>query len=131
MDMWIKAIACGIVAIILGLVLPSDRKEVKLLLGIIACCAIATVALVYLQPVLELVNQVKNMGDLNDEMIGILWKAVGIGVLSEISGMICNDMGNAALGKMIHFVGASAILWLAIPLFQEFIKLIEGVLERL
>ena len=131
MDMFIKAAACGIAALILGTILPSDRKEVKMMLSIVACCAIAAVALAYLQPVLELVDHVKNIGNLNDEMIEILWKCVGVGIVSEISGMICKDMGNGTLEKMMYFAGRSAILWLTIPLFQEFMKLIEDVLSRL
>ncbi len=131
MDMLIKAVACSLVALILGSILPSDRKEVKMLLGIVACCAVAFIGLVYLQPVMELVEQVKSLGKVNDEMIEILWKTVGVGIITEISGMVCKDMGNGTLEKMMHFLGIAAILWLTIPLFQEFIKLIEDVLERL
>ena len=61
-------------------------------------------------------------------LIAILLKAVGIGILSEITCMICTDSGNAALGKVIQFLTSAVILWLCIPLFTQLIELIEGVL---
>lgn len=131
MDVLLKSIACGFVALILGSVLPSDRKEVKMILGVIACCVVAFAALMYLQPVLALIEQVKNLGKINDDMIDILWKSVGVGIVTEISGIVCKDMGIESLERMIQFAGITAILWLMVPLFHEFIKLIEHILERL
>jgi hypothetical protein len=64
-------------------------------------------------------------------MIEILWKTVGVGVLTEIAGLICKDFGNGTMDKMIQLVGSAAILWLTIPLFQKFMDLIENVLERM
>lgn len=131
MDILLKAIAGGFVALILGTVLPPDRKEVKLILGLIACCAIAVAAISYLRPVVVLIEQMKSLGKINDEMIEILWKSVGIGVISEISSTVCKDMGNGSLERIIQFAGMATILWMMVPLFHEFIKLIENILERL
>lgn len=131
MDLLLKVVSCGIVTLILSLVLPADRKDIKAVLGVVACCIIATSALAYIQPIVELVERVKTASHLNTEMIGILWKAVGIGVLTEIAGSICKDFGNGTLEKMMQLVGSAAVLWLTIPLFQEFMKLIEEVLERM
>jgi stage III sporulation protein AD len=131
MDILLKAIAGGFVALILGTVLPPDRKEVKLILGLIALCAIAVAAISYLRPVVVLIEQMKSLGKINDEMIDILWKSVGIGVISEISSTVCKDMGNGSLERIIQFAGMATILWMMVPLFHEFIKLIENILERL
>lgn len=131
MDLLIKAVLCGIVALILGLILPADRKEIKAMLGVVACCIMAASVMVYIEPIAALVEQVKSISNLNTEMIDILWKAVGIGILAEIAGLICKDFGNGTLEKMMQLMGSAAILWLTIPLFQQFINLIEDVLERM
>jgi len=131
MDLIVKIISCGMVTLILGMIVPADRKEIRALLAVTACCIIATSTVIYLRPIAELVEQVNSVSKLNSEMIGILWKTVGIGVVTEIAGLICKDFENGTLEKMMQFVGSAAILWLMIPLFQEFIKLIEDVLERM
>ena len=131
MDLVIKVISCGMVTLILSMVVPADRKEIRAVLGVTACCVIAASTMIYLQPIAELVEQVNSVSRLNSEMIGILWKTVGIGAVTEIAGLICKDFANGTLEKMMQFVGSAAILWLMIPLFQEFIKLIEDVLERM
>ncbi len=131
MELLLKSIICGIATLILTLVIPSGRKEVKMLLGIVGCCMVAAAAASYLQPLVEFVRQVEKMGSLNSQMIDILWKVVGVGILSEIASLICKDMDNSSLAKMIQFISTASVFWLTIPLFQEFIRLIEDVLERL
>ena len=131
MDLLIKAVACGLVALILSVILPSDRKEFRVMICVAACCAMATAVISYLRPILDVIDQLEHMGNLNSQMICILWKVVGVGLICELIGMICRDMDNGTLAKMVHLVSDVAILWLTIPLFQEFINLIENVLERL
>lgn len=131
MELLLKSVICGIVTLILTLVIPSDRKEVKVVLGVVACCAVTAAAVTYLRPLVEFVRQVEKMGNLNSQMIDVLWKVVGVGILSEIASLICKDMGNSSLAKTIQFISTASVFWLTIPLFQEFVGLIEDVLERL
>ena len=126
-----KAVACGLIAAILSNMMPADRKEYSLLVGFAACCAVGIGAASYLQPVLELMNRLTVLGNLNTQILTIMLKVVGVGVLLEFSTLVCNELGNGALGKMIHLMGISVILWLTIPLFDEFTELIENVLGRI
>ena len=131
MDLLIKVISCATVTLILGLIIPADRKEIKVVIGVVACSMIAATAIAYIEPLVDFVEQVKSVSNLSSEMIKILWKTVGVGVLTEIAGLICKDFGNGTMDKMIQLVGSAAILWLTIPLFQNFMDLIENVLERM
>lgn len=131
MDVLIKAVICGFIAVILSNMMPADRKEYSLLVGVAACCIIGISAVSYMQPVLDLMNRLTALGNLNTQMITIMVKVVGVGVLLEISTLVCEELGNGALGKMIHLLGVAAIFWMTIPLFDEFTELIESVLERI
>lgn len=126
-----KIISCGIVSLIMGSILPADRKDIKVVLGVIACCVIASSAFAFLQPIAELLDQVNDISKLNTQTIGILWKVVGIGLITEIASLISKDFGNGTMERMMQFVGNAAILWLTIPLFHTFLELIEDVLERM
>lgn len=128
MDIFIKAVAGVLVAAIVTLILAKQGKDFSVLLVICVCCMVTVTALGYLQKIMDFLNLLQIKGNLNKDLIAILLKSVGIGVLSEITGMICTDSGNAALGKVIQFLSASVILWLCIPLFTQLLELIESVL---
>lgn len=90
---------------------------------------VAGIAATFLRPVLELLGQLQAMGNLNSELTGILIRAAGIGLVSELACMICTDSGNASLGKTVQLLGSAAVLYLAIPVFRGLIELIQGILE--
>lgn len=94
-----------------------------------AGCALAGLILLhFLEPVMDFVHQLQTLGDLNGDMLHILLKAAGTGLVAEIAGMICTDSGNASLGKTIQLLGAAVILWLSIPIFQMLIDLMSRIL---
>lgn len=125
----IKAI-CGIlIAVILSQILAKQGKDFSLLLIIVVCCMVMTAATVFIEPVLDFFQRLQTLGQLNNDLIKILLKAVGIGVLTEMTVMICTDMGNSAMGKSLQLLATVTVLWLSIPIFEELLQLLESVLE--
>ena len=66
-----------------------------------------------------------------EEAVSILLKAAGIGLLSELAGLLCADAGENALGKVLQILSNAAILWLSLPLFRQIIGLIGEVLAKI
>ena len=124
---------CGLVltAVVLILTLGSRGKEFGLLLGLGVCCLGVTAAMYYLTPVLDLVDTLEDLGQLDGNLIGIVLKIAGIGMISEIAALICADTGNAALGKTLQLLGSAVILWLSIPLFTMLTELLQTILGAL
>ena len=75
--------------------------------------------------------QLQTLGDLQPQWLSIMLKSVGIGLIVEIGGLICNDAGNSAMGKTLQVLGAAAVLWLSIPLINSLISLLEQILGGL
>ena len=128
MDMIIKAIAGILIASVLYQTVSKQGNDVSLLLIIVVCCMVVSEALTYFRPIISFIDKLQNIGQLNEEMIGILMKAVGIGILTEVTSLICADMGNAALGKSLQILAIATILWISLPLFNKLLDLIETVL---
>ena len=128
---FLQAAAGVLVASVLGLTLAKQNKEMTTLLTIAVCCMVVVAALGFLQPVLELLRQLESIGNLNTEMVQILFKVVGIALVSEIASMICADAGNASLGKALQMLGSMVVLWLSIPAFQALLSLIQQILGDL
>ena len=129
MDVFLKVVAGVFIALTLYLVLQKQGKEISLVLTIIVCCMIVIASIRFLQPVMDFFADLEEMGRLDGDMLKVLVKAVGIGVLSEITTLICTDAGNNALGKTLQMVASAVIAWISIPLFTKLLSLMEGLLE--
>ncbi len=129
MDNVIKACAGALVALVIGLVLTRQGKDVALMLTITVCCMLLTIAVEHLTPVISFLNRLQEVGDLDESLISVLLKAIGVGFVGEITSLICLDAGNSAMGKTIHILTACGILYLSLPLFESLLDLIEEVLS--
>lgn len=131
MALFWKATAGVLLAVVLGLTLGKQEKDLSILLTMAVCCMAAMIAISYLEPVLDFLRELEALGDLQGDMLGILLKAVGIGLVAEIAGMVCNDAGNSSLGKTIQMLGSAVILYLSIPIFSALLTLIREILGEL
>ena len=126
MGLYWKAVAAVLLAVVL--IWTLRRQEMGVLLGMAVCAMVMAVAMAYLGPVLELVETLQELGGLDGELTSILLKSVGIGLVTEIAGLICADSGNASLGKALQLLGTVAILWLSVPLFTSLLELIQEMM---
>ena len=120
-----------LLAVILVLALKSYCKEIGTILAITICCLTGLTALRYLQPVLEFLKKLEDLGGLDDVMIEILMKSTGIGIITEIANLVCKDAGNESMGKSMQLLGTAVILYLSLPLFQTLIELLQKILGEL
>lgn len=128
MGIFFKAAAAALISSILTLVLNKQEKDMGLMVTMAACSMGMVILASYLEPVLDFFRQLQAVGDLNGDMLSTLLKAVGIGLVAEIAGLVCTDAGNASLGKTMQLLGAAVILWLSIPVFQMLLDLMTQIL---
>ncbi len=130
MDAVLKVICGALIAVILGLALRQQGKDIALLMSVAVCCMVIAVGVSYLSPVVEFVRQLNENTGTDPELLRILLKSVGIALVAEIAGLICTDAGNAALAKTIQILATSVILWLALPLMSALLELIQKMMEE-
>lgn len=131
MNAFLQGAAAVLLTVILGLALGKQGKEAALLLTLAVCCMVCCLAVSYLRPVVDFIHQLQAVGQLNDEMLEILLKVVGIGLIGEIASLICSDAGNAALGKALQLLSAAVILWLSLPLLTQLLELVQNILRKI
>ncbi len=128
MDRFLQVVAGVMLAVILGITLSKQGKDWTVLLTLAVCAMVMAVTAEFLQPVLDFVEELRLLGNVDAEILKTLLKAVGIGVLAELAGLICQDSGNAALGKGVQILAAVTVLWLSLPLMQALIELVQTVM---
>lgn len=131
MDHYFKIIAAVLVTSVLSLVLSKQGKDISVLLVLLVCCTVAVIAMQYLQGVVDFFRELQNLTELDSELLQILLKVVGIGMLGELATMICTDAGNTALGKALQMLTGILVLWLSLPLLRTLLSLISGILGEL
>lgn len=131
MDLFLKAVAAALITAVIGLVLAKQGKDMLILLTLAACAMIATIAFTYLKSVISFLRRLTEISKLDTELLAVLLKTVGIGLIGELAGLICADAGNAALEKSIQILTTAVILWLSIPLFESLLDLVQAILGAL
>lgn len=131
MDSFVKIVALSLITVILCLVLSRQNKDVALILSIAACVMAACVGFSYLRPVLDFFDNLSDFTQLDPNMLSVLLKASGVGILGELTALLCADAGNAAIGKTVQLVSVMVILWISLPLYEGLLELIQRVMEGL
>ena len=129
MELYLKAIAGALIGLLLCLTLGNRGKETSLLLALLVCAMILAVGMSYLGAVIRFFTRLQDVIGLDNALLSILLKAIGVGLIGEIAGMICSDSGQTALGKGVQILTAAVILWIALPLYTQILDIIEELLK--
>lgn len=124
MEQYFKGAAGILLAAVLGLALQKQEKDLSAVLTAAVIAMAAVLMLRLLEPVLELLRQLEQVGNLRSDALELLLKAAGIGLTAEVAGLVCADAGNAALAKMLRLLGTAAILCLSVPMFTALLEYI-------
>ncbi len=128
MDIFLKAVGGVIVTLIIYIVLSKQNKDMSTVLTVAVCSIVAIAALNTLSPIIEFIEKLQALGKIDNSFLKIIFRAVGIGILSEITTLICNDAGNGAMGKALQLLGGAVVICISVPLFQKLIELIEELI---
>ena len=131
MELFLKTAAGAVLAMVLILTVGKREKDIALVLGIAVCCMTGLVALGLLGPVVDLLYRMVEMAGLQEYGLGVLLKAVGIGLVSELVASLCADGGNSSLGRQVQLLGSVVILSLSVPLLETLLDLIGDLLGEL
>ena len=130
-EVFVKVSAGVLITAILSLVIAGQSKDISLLLTIFVCCISLLSVASYLKPVLDLAQKLVDIGNLNNGYLQILFKVVGIGLISQVSGLICQDSGNQTLVKVLQIVTTMVLLCMCMPLLEEILMLVQKILGEL
>lgn len=128
MDTVLRTIAGVMLALILGITLSKQGKDMTVVLTVAVCCMVVTVAISFLDPVVDFFSLLRSVGDLDSDIMGIILKCTGISLIAEIAGLICSDSGFGAMGKAIKILAMAAVLWLSLPLMTSLVEMLQSVM---
>lgn len=128
MNVFLKAVAGVLTAVILWLSVNKENKGISVLLTLAVCIMVFSVCAYFIQPIVEFIHKLEALGEIDEALLSVILKVVGIGLLTEICTAICKDSGNESMGKSLHILSTVAVIWLSIPVFERLITLLDKIL---
>ena len=115
----------GLVAVVL---LRGMRAEYAAFAGIITGILLLFTVLAQFSSVMDLVEEMTEKTGFS-LYFEVILKAMGLGMLAEVTADICRDNGATAIASKVEFGGKMAILSLSLPILRKLIDLIAEFLS--
>ena len=128
MDSYFQAAGAVILGIFLAKTLSEWNKSWATILSMSVCILVLLSGIRYLEPVLDFLRELETLGNLQGDMMKILLKTSGVGIITEITALLCADSGNTSLGQSLRILSSAVILWLSLPIFRGLLVLIQDIL---
>lgn len=128
MDEFLKIAGLAIIAGLLCMVVRPYTPILSGLLSLGACTLILLLAVSFMTPVLELLQLLREMTGMTRAVTAPLYKSVGIGILTQISGAICEDAGEKTLSKAVEIGGTILSIYVTLPLLSALLSILQEAL---
>lgn len=125
METLFQICALAVAAAVICVLIRQQNAAMSLLLSLMAAVMIVIVSLRFFQPILDVLQQLRTMSNLDQEVTKPMMKVVGIGMVSQIADDICTDAGERALGKAVELGGTMLSLYSALPLLTAVLSLLQ------
>lgn len=124
-----KIAIIGICIASVALTIKNVKPEMALLVSIAAAILILLLTITPLSQIAGFISTITSAMPISHEIFSVLFKAVGIGIVSQLASEICFDAGERAIASKILLAGRISILAVSIPLYVEILKIISGLLK--
>lgn len=123
----IRIAGISLAALIMGMFLRRHNKTVSLLLIMFACAAIFFESITSLSDIVASLNELASgMGEISS-YLKIMFKVLGIALITQIISDICRDSGESALAGQTEMAAKILIVTLILPLLQAVVEVITGL----
>ena len=113
----------GIVIALIAQMLKRYNPELAMAISLCAGIFIALLVVAQLVSVIGEVESIFNQTGLSSHYSVILLKALGICFLAQFASDACRDVGETSLAGKIELAGRTAVVALALPLFQSVLNI--------
>lgn len=124
-----RIIGVAFVTAVAAIVLKSSKPELSFAVTVTGVIIILIFVADMLQNTVNIIASIAGMTGIENGLIKILLKIVGIGYLTEFSAGLLNDFGSNAVADKVTLAGKLTILVLSLPVIESVLGLIRGFLE--
>lgn len=124
-----RIIGVGFVTAIAAVLLKSTKPELSFAVTVTGIIVILLFVADMLKSTVSVIAAIASLTGVENGLIKILLKIVGVGYLTEFGAGILNDFGSNAVADKIVLGGKLTVLVLSIPVIESVLKLLISFLE--
>lgn len=124
----IQIIGVAFVTAVAAIVLKTTKPELAFAVTVTGVIVILTFVIELLEGTVSVLSEIASITGVENGLIKILLKIVGIGYLTEFSAGVLQDFGSSAVADKVVLGGKLTILVVSLPIFQAVLTLVKGFL---
>ena len=125
----IKIIGVAFVTAITALLLKSTKPELSFAVTVTGIIVILLFIIDALKSTLQIFSAISQLTGIDNGLIKILLKIVGVGYITEFGAGILNDFGSSSVADKVTLGGKIAIVVLSFPVIENLLALVKGFLS--
>jgi stage III sporulation protein AD len=126
--MLIKIIGVAFITAITAVLLKQSKPELALSITVAGIIVILLLLMDSLKDTIVIMGGLAQTSGVENGLIKILLKIVGVGYVAEFSAGILSDFGAQAIADKVILGGKIVIVIISLPIFQALLNLVSGFL---
>ena len=127
----IKIIGVGFVTAITSLILKATKPELSFAVTMAGVIIILMFIVDALSGTIAVFASIANMSGVENGLIKLLLKIVGVGYIVEFGAGILQDFGAQSIADKVSLAGKITIVMLSLPILESLLSLMKGFLEMI
>ena len=127
----IKIIGVGFVTAITSLILKATKPELSFAVTMAGVIIILLFIVDALSGTIAVFASIANMSGVENGLIKLLLKIVGVGYIVEFGAGILQDFGAQSIADKVSLAGKITIVMLSLPILESLLSLMKGFLEMI
>ena len=124
----VKICFFAILCTVVGVVIKHLKPEFSPFVRIAGSVAVSTLAISIILPIVTYITSLFEGSSLG-EYSGIVIKALGIALLTQICADICRDSGEGSAASGVELMGRLEILLLCLPMLENILSTVREVMS--
>ena len=126
--MLIKIIGIAFITAITAVLLKQSKPELALSITVAGIIVILLLLMDSLKDTIVIMGGLAQTSGVENGLIKILLKIVGVGYVAEFSAGLLSDFGAQAIADKVLLGGKIVIVIISLPIFQALLNLVSGFL---
>lgn len=124
----LKISGFAIVSVVIIVLIKQEKKEIGVVISIVAAVLVAAYAILKLDDVVNLIYSLTTKAGINVKYLEVILKVVGISYMVEFTKDVCIDAGEKALGSKVEMAGKVMIVAMTLPVITSVIEVINKLI---
>ncbi len=127
----LKIIGVAFITAITSVLLKTTKPELSFAVTITGVIVILLFIVEGMQNTLRVFATISQMTGVENGLVKLLLKIVGVGYITEFGAGILNDFGSNAVADKVTLAGKITIVALSLPVIENLLMLVQGFLKLL